>query len=356
MKTFIQVGTGGFGRYWCRRIIPSLSDVARPVAAVDVNEEHLENAEFAGIPAECRYTDIRKAVAEHPADFIVLVIPPMYREPYIDIAIEAGMDIVCEKPLAASIGACVRIMNKVKAAGLKLAVTMSHRMEVEKQTVERLVKSGAYGSLNYIVSRLNIVRGNYENINSPERYVIDCLIHNLDTMRAVSGSDARTVYAQCWPHREGGRFIGMSGFAMLEMQNGVRAQLEESFANGSTMDGWSDEYLRAECTDATIVADHRKVTVLSDCGFPMPSVAQVPLAQGAYWDHALIVRDFLKWVDGGTPPVTCLDDNIQCAALVFATIESMKTGRPVDVQAYLERAIQSPTDDQGEISWISEES
>ena len=104
------------------------------------------------------------------------------------------------------------------------------------------------------------------------------------------------------------------------------------------------------------MADHKKVTVLSDCGLPMPVSAQMPLAEGEYWSHMMIVRDFLKWLDGGEPPVTCLDDNIQCAALIFATIESMKTGQPVDVQAYLERVIQSPTDDKGEISWISEES
>lgn len=85
-KRFIQVGTGGFGRYWCRRIIPSIADVAVPVAAVDVNAEALQNAEFAGIPEEYRYTDIREALKKHKADFIVLVIPPQFREAYIDLA------------------------------------------------------------------------------------------------------------------------------------------------------------------------------------------------------------------------------------------------------------------------------
>lgn len=334
-KRFIQVGTGGFGRYWCRRIIPSIADVAVPVAAVDVNAEALQNAEFAGIPEECRYTDIREALKKHKADFIVLVIPPQFREAYIDLAVEYGLDVICEKPLGASMEARVRIYNKMKNAGLKLAVTMSHRFEHEKQTVEQLVKSGMYGKLNYVVSRLNIVRGLYANINTVERYVTDCLVHNLDTMRGMAGADVKTVYADYWPHTDNGEYIGWSGLTMLEMTNGVRASLEESFANGSTLDGWSNEYLRAECTDGTIIASHKKVTLRSDCGLPYPQEAEMPLAKGDYWDHALIIRSFIRWLDGGDAPVTCIDDNMQCAALMFAAIESAKTGKKIDVQEYL---------------------
>lgn len=337
MKHFILVGTGGFGRYWCRRLIPSIRDIALPVAAVDINEAALENAAEAGIPEECRYTDIRHALAAHKADFIVLVTPPKFREEYVDLALEAGLDILCEKPLSDSIEGCIRIMRMVKAAGRHLAVTMSHRMEFEKQLVEQAVKSGKHGSLNYICSRLNIASHKYSSICTPENYVSTCLIHNLDTVRAVSGSNAKRVYADCWPHMDNGDFIGMSGLAIVEMENGIRAQLEESFANAKGMDGWSDEYLRAECTGATIIADHRKVTVLSENSEPI----ELTPDSNHYWGHELIFRDFINWLNGGQPSATSIDDNIQCAALTFATIESIRTGKPVDVQQYLANALQN---------------
>jgi hypothetical protein len=38
---------------------------------------------------------------------------------------------------------------------------------------------------------------------------------------------------------------------------------------------------------------------------------------------------------------TCLEDNIQCAALLFAAVESAHTGAVVDVQEYLRRHIAS---------------
>ena len=121
------------------------------------------------------------------------------------------------------------------------------------------------------------------------------------------------------------------------MENGTRAVFEESFVNGSGMDGWSDEYLRAECTNATIVADHRKVTVRSDMGYPYPKSAEIPLLEQEYWDHALIIHDFVRWLDGGDPPTTMYEENLQCCALTYAAIESVRTGQVIDVQEYLKQ-------------------
>jgi hypothetical protein len=46
---------------------------------------------------------------------------------------------------------------------------------------------------------------------------------------------------------------------------------------------------------------------------------------------------FCDWLAGGDPPPTHLEDNLQCAGLLFAAIESAHTGRPVDVQEFLGR-------------------
>ena len=67
MKRFIHVGTGGWGRYWSRTVIPHLIElgVAEPVAAVDVNPANLANArEGYGIDEGRCYTDPVKTFAE----------------------------------------------------------------------------------------------------------------------------------------------------------------------------------------------------------------------------------------------------------------------------------------------------
>ena len=44
---------------------------------------------------------------------------------------------------------------------------------------------------------------------------------------------------------------------------------------------------------------------------------------------------FCDWLAGGPPPPNTLEDNIQCAALLFAAVESAHSGLQVSVQDYL---------------------
>ena len=55
--------------------------------------------------------------------------------------------------IADSLAASVRIARKVKRAGKKMAVTMSHRFDQDKQTLRHELRSGRYGRLDYLVCR-----------------------------------------------------------------------------------------------------------------------------------------------------------------------------------------------------------
>ncbi len=41
-----------------------------------------------------------------------------------------------------------------------MAVTMSHRFDQDKQTLEQAIRSGAYGRLNYVIGRRRTRRPN----------------------------------------------------------------------------------------------------------------------------------------------------------------------------------------------------
>lgn len=341
-KRFILVGAGGFGVYWERMFIPKMAEFALPVAAVDVNEAALNNAvENGTVPDSKCYTDIEKAISENPCEFLVLVIPPEHRMFYIDVAIKHGLHVVCEKPMADTMEHACEIYKKMEAAGLKVSVTVSHRMERSKQSLNQLLDAGSYGKLNYIIGRLTMTR-------SARAYGLDRtfeqmvrasipggLLHELDTFRGLSRSNAKSVYAQMWRFEPGDGANGSSQFAIVEMENGVRCFVEHSHANATELNGWAKEFYRAECADGTLVIDKDTLTVDCHLGFPHPEHADLPLAQADYWDHAKIVRDFCLWLDGSPEPETSIRDNMHCCALTFAAVESALSGKAVDVKAYL---------------------
>ena len=134
----IQVGTGGQGNGWCSRFLPpNIADGRiEPVAAVDVNPDVLINAQqHLGLPPEKCYTDIERAFDENPADFCTVVVPPAFHESVVDVALAHDMHIISEKPIADTLEGSVRIAAKVKRAGKRMGVTMSHRFDQDKTTL-----------------------------------------------------------------------------------------------------------------------------------------------------------------------------------------------------------------------------
>jgi predicted dehydrogenase len=344
---YIIVGTGGFGAYWCREVLPRLARMGKaiPAAAVDLNSAALKNAqEHLGLPAERCYSDLERALGENRADFVIVVVSPAHHEAVVDAALARGLHILSEKPIADTMAGCARIHHKVKAAGRKMAVTMSHRFDQDKQSLEAAVKSGSYGRLNYVVHRFthNCRRfGSWGEFRHriADPMLIEGSVHHFDILRALCGADAAIVYAQTW-NPPWGEYAGDStALVTLSMTNGVHCSYEGAKANASTMNGWTNDYIRAECEHGTLELDRRRLRVLRGDAWEEPVAEQLPLLERPAWMNPWLAEIYCDWLCGGPVPPNHLDDNIQCCALLFAAVESAHTGRPVEVQAFLQRSL-----------------
>jgi predicted dehydrogenase len=353
-KRFIQVGCGGFGLHWLKTFLPRLIDdlkVATAVAAVDIDPATFPAAQSQlHLPQEKCYADAAKAFAENEADFVIIVVPPQFHESIVDLAIRHGLDILSEKPLADSMGACNRIYRKVTSAGRKMAVTMSHRFDQDKQSLQTLVQSGEHGPVHYIVQRFTHncrAFGSWGEFRHriADPLLIEGAVHHFDILRALAGSDAATVYALSW-NPPWGEYAGDStALVTIEMTNGVRCLYEGAKANASTLNGWYFDYVRAECRDATLELDRRKLRAISGPAWEFPVAQELPLLTRPTWGNAWLAEQFVDWLSGGPEPPNSIRDNIQCCALLFAAIESAHTKAPVDVQAFLRRHLDADSRD-----------
>lgn len=343
-KRFIQVGLGGWGGAWVKgfgsRLVNDLG-IAEAAAVVDINPDTFPRAmEKYHVAAERCYTDARKAFKENDADFAIIVVPPAFHEKIVDLALARGMHILSEKPIADTMAACCRIYKKVKKARRKMAVTMSHRFDQDKQTLERLARSGRYGKVDYIVGRNT---WDYREFGKwgdfryriPDALLVEGAVHHFDICRALAGSDAATVYARTW-NPKWSDFAGDSqGLILIEMKNGVKVFYEGAKCNATMLNGWRQDYWRAECDKGTLVLDNRNLRVMTGAVGTNARIEEVPLDDRPAWMNSLIAEQFVNWLSGGPAPATSLDDNIQCAALLFAAIESAHKGTVVDVQRFL---------------------
>jgi len=342
----IQVGCGGFGGMWCSRFLPpNVKDgLVEVVAAVDTNPEALKNAqEHLSLKASQCYTDIRKAFDKNKADFCTVVVPPPLHEGVVDAALAHDMHILSEKPIADTLEASCRIAAKVKAAGKKMGVTMSHRFRQDITTLRTLAQSGKYGPLDYAVCRFT---WDARNTDGTFRYtmdhpmLIDAAVHHLDLLVDITGAKCDTIYAQTWRPGWTEHQGDCQGMVVMNSENGVHSLYEGADANAVGLNNWLNEYIRAECKDATLVLSHQKIERFDHGVSPQgPEGTGQPmdLIDQPKWANAWLIEKFAKWLDGGEPMETNVEDNLQSVALVFAAIESSRTGQPIKVQEFLSK-------------------
>jgi predicted dehydrogenase len=340
----IHVGLGGWGTAWCRHILaPFIEEGAvEVVAAVDRNPEALAVArEALGLPAGRCYTDPCLAFAESEADFCTVVTTPDSHEQIVDLALEHGMDILSEKPIADTLEASCRIADKVARAGSRMGVTMSHRFDQDKTTLREEVRSGRWGALDYVVCRFTCDCRRFGSWGRfrheiPDALMVEGAVHHLDLIADLAGGRCESLYAETWNPRWG-EFAGDSqGLVLLHMDNGTRATYEGAKTNAAGLNCWTQEYLRAECELGTLVLDRRKLEAYPyDAGGVSQPIA---LRERKHWQNRWLLEQFLAWREGGAPMETNVEANLQSVALVFSAIESSLTGRPVRVQEHLAEA------------------
>ena len=349
----IQVGTGGFGARWCMDFLPPNVEAGliEVVAAVDVNPDALQTArESLGLSAAQCYTDIQRAFDENPADFCTVVVPPFSHEAVVDAALAHDLHILSEKPIADTLVASVRIADKVTKANKKMAVTMSHRFNQYKTTLREGLRSGRYGSLNYLVSRFTAEARQLGSWGFGFRYemddpmLVDGSVHHLDILADLADAKCETIYARTWNPEWSGFAGDAQALVTMEFENGVRGTYEGSSTNAVGLDGWGREYTRAECEGATLILGQDRLECFPfDPSRESPSKqegqgATVPWLEQPTWGHVWLIEKFVRWLEGGEPMETNVIDNLQSVALVTAAIESSQTGLPVKVQEHLAEA------------------
>lgn len=276
------------------------------VAAVDINLEFLKNAQqhLNLRPDQC-YTDLNKAFDENKADFCTIVVPPAFHEQVVDIALEHDMHILSEKPIADSLAASVRIADKVKKAGKKMGVTMSHRFDQDKTSLRKELRSGKHGALDYIICRFTCDCRRFASWGEfrhkiPDALIVEGAVHHLDIQVDLAGAKCDTIYAQIW-NSEWGEYVGDSqGLVIMHFENGTRAFYEGAKSNAVGLNGWSQEYFKVESKNAILILNRRSIECFSHdntasyCSGVEGKWEIVPLIEQPKWANTWLIEKFVR--------------------------------------------------------------
>ena len=99
-KTCLMMGASGMAGRWIQWLTEELGDRVEIVGLVEVNEEVLaEQGAKLGLRADQLFTDGMEACAKVQADFCGIATPPQFHSALAIAALDAGMPVICEKPI-----------------------------------------------------------------------------------------------------------------------------------------------------------------------------------------------------------------------------------------------------------------
>jgi len=139
------IGTG-MGRYHMKEFVET-PDV-KLVAVCDLNRAEAEH--FAReYGAERVLTDYRELWALPGLDAVSIAIPNYLHAPVTIEALEHGLHVLCEKPMATSLADARRMVQAAEKAGKRLMIGMSQRFRPQSLAFRGMVERGELGDIYY---------------------------------------------------------------------------------------------------------------------------------------------------------------------------------------------------------------
>jgi predicted dehydrogenase len=139
------------------------------------------------------YTDFEKMLAEQWLDAVSITLPTFMHRDFTVKALDAGVHVLCEKPMAMSIGQCEKMIAAAKANRRVLQIGHCIRFWPEYARTKQIVDSGIYGDvLAASFRRISAIpRWSWKNwlINQNQSggAIMDLHIHDADYVQYLFG-------------------------------------------------------------------------------------------------------------------------------------------------------------------------
>lgn len=289
-----------------------------------------------GVAAASQTGDYRALIARSDVQAVVVATPTALHREIVVAAAQAGRHILCEKPLAMQADECDAMIAAATAARVTLQVGFMRRFDRGfVQAYERVAR----GEIGRVVQVKSLTHGP----STPKPWMYDLRVsngplaevnsHDIDTLRWLTGSEFRTVYAL------GGNYRSPDArHAFPDFYDNVL--LAASFADGSQgMIGGAqgvgygyDARVEVLGTEGIIMIGGLDDTTVVSCtaaGLVRPVVKSwTHLFRDAYCAED---EDFVGSIREGRPPRAGGVDGKRAVEVVNAGNESIRTGLPVRV-------------------------
>jgi myo-inositol 2-dehydrogenase/D-chiro-inositol 1-dehydrogenase len=317
------IGTGMIGQDHIRRMTTVLSGVT--VTAVSDVDSAIAADVGGRIGATVHLTG-EDVVADPKVDAVLVCSWGPTHEQYVLAAIAAGKPVFCEKPLATTQEACLRIVEAEVATGGRLVqVGYMRRFDFAYRQLKMTVDAGELGAplMMHCAHRNASVPSFYQK----EMAITDTAVHEIDMVRWMFGTEIVAARVLVPRKSRNGGDLQDPLLLILEMADGVLVDVELSvnIRYGYDIRG---EVVGENGTAALGALSPLEVRREGRLGTPVP----------ADWRERFIAAydiELQEWVHalalGGRPLGPSAWDGYAAAVVSDAGVEALRTGDRVEV-------------------------
>lgn len=317
------IGTGNIGSAHVRRLAGQIAGTT--VSAVfDVAAERARTvADAVGARAHHQATD----VIDDPAVDAVLIASPADTHAELALAcLAAGKPVLCEKPLASTAAAALKVLRAEAALGRRvIQVGFMRRYDKGYVAMKAAIDGGSIGVplLAHCVHRNASVPPGF----TTEMAMTDSVVHEIDVVRWLLGQEfvsARALTGLASPLAPTG--VRDPQLAVLETSSGVLVEVE-SFVNCQY--GYD---VRCE-----IVGSTGTVSLVDPTATTMHSARQRTQEIAPDWGtrfEAAYIAELQQWADGVAGGIVCGPsawDGYAAAAVAESCVTALSSDDPVQV-------------------------
>lgn len=331
---FASLGAG----FWSKFQLAGWREVGDVECVAIYNRTRSKAEEVArefGIPTV--YDDPAEMLRKEKLDFVDIITAVESHAPFIRLALEHGVPIVCQKPFAASFEEAVALERECREKAIPLFINENWRWQTPIRALKSVLDSEEIG--RPFRARIDMISGFPVFQNQPflkelkEFILTDLGSHILDVARFLFG-EARTLYCQTHQvHRDiQGEDVAT---VMMTMESGVVVLAEMAYAgNYLENDNFprTAVFVEGEKGSIELTLDFNlKVTTKNGTEVRRVAPKHYSWADPAYdVVHASIVpcqADILRGLRGDAEAETTAADNLKTVRLVHAAYESARKNR-----------------------------
>ncbi|MGQ9630580.1 MAG: Gfo/Idh/MocA family protein [bacterium] len=297
-----------------------------------------------GVPAV--YDDPEELLRREKLDFIDIITDVNTHSRFVHLAAEHKLPVICQKPMAPSLEVAEEMVAACRRAGVPFFIHENWRWQTPIRQLKRVLNEGWIG--RPFRARIQFcssfpVFENQPFLKELEQFILtDIGSHILDTARFLFG-EAENLF--CQTHRIHQDIKGEDvATVIMKMGGQTTVVCDMSYASLTEHERYPETYvfIEGERGSAELGPDYW-IRVTTEEGthakrYPPP---RYPWADPNYnVVQSSIVpcnADLLRALRSGELPETHAGDNLKTVRLVFASYDSARTGKAIDLIARLNR-------------------